>query len=152
MITVGCGERGKTAGEQPPDRLLYSVGCVNRERSDCITWELDVSHAHKLYFLVNSGKGIGLVTIYKFLGTAEFEPKDRVRVKRVEGSVIETHSSIQTQIREGGIDILFHFQLVGQQVALKGDGILGRDFLKRTLTRICYKERSLTFRDARFVI
>jgi len=82
------------------------------------------------------------------LRTAEFEPKDRVRVKSVEGSVIETHGSIETRIREGGMDIPFHFQLVSKQVDVKGDGILGRDFFKLMQARICYKERSLTFRHA----
>jgi hypothetical protein len=60
-----------------------------------------VSHGHNLYFLVNSGADISLVNIYKFLGTAEFEPEDRVRVKMVEGSVIETHSSRLRYGKEG---------------------------------------------------
>jgi len=111
-----------------------------------------LSQGHKLYFLVHSGADISLVKSYKLLGTAEFEPKDRVRVKRVEGSVNETHGSIETRIREGRIDIPFGFQLVSKQVYLKGDGILGRNFLKLMQARICYKERSLTFRHARFVI
>jgi hypothetical protein len=33
------GKQGKTAGEQLPDRRLYSVGCVNREGCDYITLE-----------------------------------------------------------------------------------------------------------------
>jgi hypothetical protein len=78
---------------------------VNRESCDYITLELDVSQGHKLYFLVDSGADISLVKSYKVLGTAEFEPKDRVCVKSVEGSVIEIHGSIETRIREGGIDI-----------------------------------------------
>ena len=97
---------------------------MNRERCD-ITLELYVSQGHKVYFLVDIGADISLVKSYKLLGTAEFEPKDRVRV---EGSVIETHGSIETWIREGRIDIPFRFQLVSKQVDLKGDGILGRDF------------------------
>ena len=71
------GKRGKTAGEQPPDRLLYSVGCVNRESRNYITLKLDVSQGHRLYFLVDSGTDISLVKSYKLLGTAEFEPKGR---------------------------------------------------------------------------
>jgi len=90
--------------------------------------ELDVSQGHKLYLLVDSGADISLVKSYKLLGTAEFEPKDRVRVQKVEGSVIETHGSIETRIREGGTDIPFHFQLVSKQVDLKEDGILGNGF------------------------
>jgi hypothetical protein len=55
-----------------------------------------------------------------------------------------THGSVETRIREGGIDIPFRFQLVSKQVDLKGDGILGRNFLKLMQTRISYKERSLS--------
>jgi hypothetical protein len=102
---------------------------VKRERCDYITLELNVSQGHKLYFLVDSGADISLDKRYKFFGTAEFEPKDRVRIKNIEGSVIETHGSTETRIQDGGIDIPFRFQLVSQQVDLKGDGILGRDFL-----------------------
>jgi len=111
-----------------------------------MTLELDVSQGRKLHYLVDSRADISLVKSCKLLGTAEFEPKDRVRVKSVEGSVIETNGSIETGIREEGIDIPFHFQLVNKQVDLKGDGILGRDFLKLMQARICYKERFLTFR------
>ena len=118
------------AREQTPDHLLYSAGCVNTEHCDYITLELDVSQGHKLYFLVDSGADISLVKSYKLLGTAEFEPKERVCVKSIEGSVTETHGSTETQIREGGIDFPFHFQLVSKQEDLKGDGILGCNFFK----------------------
>jgi hypothetical protein len=71
---------------------------MNREHCDYITLELDVSQGHKLYFLVDSGADISLVKSCKLLGTAEFEPKDRARVKSVEGSVTETRGSIETWI------------------------------------------------------
>jgi len=99
-----------------------------------------VSQGCKLHFLVDSGADISLVQSYKLLGTAEFEPKDSVRVKSVEESVIETHGSIETRLREGGIDIPFYLHLVSKQVDLEGDGILGRDFFKSIKVRICYKE------------
>jgi hypothetical protein len=72
--------------------------------------------------LVDSGADISLVKSYKLLGSAEFEPKDRIRVKSVEGSVIETHGSIENRIREGEVYIPFCLQLVSQQVDLKGMG------------------------------
>jgi hypothetical protein len=111
---------------------------VNRERCDYITriLELDVSQENKLYFLVDSVADIGLVKSYKLLGTAEFEPKDRVRVKSVEGSVIETCESIETRIWERETDIPFRLELVSQQVDLEGDGILGRVIFKLTQVRI----------------
>ena len=110
---------------------------MNGERCEYIALEQDVRQGHKLYFLVDSRADISLVKSYKMLGTGEFEPKDRVCVKSVEGSIIETHGSTGTQIRGRGIDTPFCFQLVSQQVDLKGDGILGRDFLKLMQTRIC---------------
>jgi len=80
---------------------------------------------------VDSGADISLVKSYKLLEISEFEPKDRIRVKSVEGSFIETHGSIETRIRGGGMDIPFYFQLVSKHVGLKGDGILGRDILNQ---------------------
>jgi hypothetical protein len=68
-----------------------------------------------------------------------------VRVKSVDGSILETHGSIETRIRADGLEIPYSFQLVSHQVDLKGDGILGRDFFKVMQAHICYKERLLTF-------
>jgi hypothetical protein len=77
---------------------------MNREHSDYITLELDEKQGYKLHFLVDSGADISLVKSYKLLGTDEVEPKDRVRIKCIEGSIIETHGSTETWIREGVID------------------------------------------------
>ena len=90
---------------RPTASFLYSVGCVNREQSDYITLDLDDKQGYKLHLLVDSGADISLVKSYKLLGTDELQSKDRVRIKCVEGSITETHGSIGTWIREGGIDI-----------------------------------------------
>jgi hypothetical protein len=83
---------------EPPDRHLYSTGCTDPERCDYVVLELDVSQGRQLYFLVDSGADISLVKSEKLLGTAEFEPKDRVRVKSVDGLTIETQSRLETQV------------------------------------------------------
>ena len=57
-----------------------------------------MSQGHKLYFLVDSGADISLVKREKLLSTAEFEPRDRVRVKSIEGSIFETHGSLKTRV------------------------------------------------------
>jgi glycine cleavage system H lipoate-binding protein len=64
------------------------------------------------------------------LGTAVFGPKDKIRIRSVEKSVIEIYSSIEARILERNVEIPFRFQLVNKQVDLLGDGILGRDFLE----------------------
>jgi hypothetical protein len=68
-----------------------------------------------------------------------------VRGKSVEGSTIETHGSLETQVLEGEMSIPNRLQLVSKQVDLKGDGILGRDFLKAMQARICYREQVWIF-------
>jgi len=73
-----------------------------------------VSQGHKLYFLVDSGADISSVKSEKLLSTAEFEPTDRVRVKSVEGSIIETHGSLETQVREDDMNIPYRLQLVSK--------------------------------------
>ena len=94
---------------------------------------------------MESGADFSLVKSEKLLGTAEFEPKDRVRVKSVEGSMIENHGSLETQVLEGKMSIHYRLQLVSKQVELKGDGIQRRDFLQAMQARICYKGQVLNF-------
>jgi hypothetical protein len=94
---------------------------------------------------VDSGADISLVKSEKLLGTAEFEPKNRVNVESVDGSTIETHGSVELRVLEKGVSIPYSLQLVNKQVDLKGDGILGRDFLKAMQARICYREHVLHF-------
>jgi hypothetical protein len=59
--------------------------------------------------------------------------------------MIETHGSLETQVLEGEMSIPYPLQLVSKQVDLKGDGILGRDFLKAMQARICYIEQIFVF-------
>jgi hypothetical protein len=107
--------------------------------------DLDVGNGEELHLLVYSGADISLLKSRRLLGTAEFKPRERVRVKSVDGSVIETHGSIETKILDGSLKIPFRFQLVSKQVELLGDRILGRDFLKQKQAQIRYQSRTLTF-------
>lgn len=113
---------------------------------------MDIGKGNKLYFLVDSGADISLIKSEKLLGTATFEPRDRVRVKSVNGAIIETHGRIETRILEAGAIIPYSFQLVSRQVDVKGDGILGRDFLRAMQARICYESKALTFQHEGTVI
>jgi len=91
---------------------------------------LDMSGGRPLYFLVDSGADVSLVKSEKLLSAVEFEPRDRVGVKSVGGSVVETDGSVEGRILEGELNVPIVLQLVSKQVDLKGDGILGRDFLR----------------------
>lgn len=133
--------------QQPTDSLLYSIGCAKSESCDYVRLNLDVSNAGELDLLVDSGADISLLKSKNLLGTVEFEPDERVRLKSVDGSVIETHGSLEVKVQEGQVEIPFKFQLVSTQVDIKGDGILGRDFLQRMRAKICYESRTLTLQS-----
>jgi hypothetical protein len=95
--------------------------------------------------LVDSGADISLVKSEKLLSTAELEPRDRVGVKSVECSIIETQGSLETLVQEGEMSNPYSLQLVSKQVDLKGDEILRRDFFKAMPARICNREEVLIF-------
>ena len=115
------------------------------ERCDYVAFVLDISQGRQLYFLVDSGADISWVKSQKLLSTAEYEPRDRVLVKGVEGSLIQTRGSVNTKLLERDLSIPYRLQLVSKHVDLRCDGILVRDFLQAMRASICYKERALVF-------
>ena len=77
--------------------------------------------------MVDSGAVISLVKSEKLLSTSEIEPRDRVLVNNVEGSIIETDGNLETRVRESDMNMPYRLQIVSKQVDFKGDLILGRD-------------------------
>ena len=86
-----AGKRARTVGGRPPDRFLYSVGCKHVGRYDYVRLSLDVGSEKELLFLVDSGADISLLKSKRLIGAKEFEPQKKVRVRSVDGSVLETH-------------------------------------------------------------
>jgi hypothetical protein len=64
-------------------------------------------------------------------------------VKSVDGLWIETHGKISATIELMNSSITHEFQLVGKQVDIHCDGILGRDFFQNTKAIICYGTQSV---------
>jgi hypothetical protein len=106
---------------------------------------VDISNCGRLRFLLDTGAEVSLIKSPKLICTTEFDPSDRVRVKCVDGSIVETHGTIDTCVREGKKKIHFKFQLVNKQVDLAYDGIIGRDFLRNAKARICFKSNMVVF-------
>jgi hypothetical protein len=63
---------------------------------------------------------------------------------------METHGVLEAKVRLGSKSITHSFQLVGKQVDLPCDGILGRDFFQSAKAKICYKSRTVTLKGKRF--
>ena len=66
-------------------------------------------------------------------------------MKSVDGTIIETYGTVKTVVHLDSLKMPFSFQLVGKQVDIACDGILGRDFFENTGAQICYASGTLTF-------
>lgn len=76
----------------------------------------------------------------------EFEPKEKIRVKNVDVTIIETNGSIKATVREGQVEVPFTYQLVSNQVDIQDDGILGWYFFCQIQAQICYESQILMFK------
>ena len=143
------------ARDRPPTNDTPCIGSVNTvdgtngTKTECIKVGTDISNGKELIFLVDSGADISLIKPGNLDKSRKYDPKGRVRVKSVRGSVIETLGTVQVVICEGPLSIPFTFQLVGRQVDIPCDGILGRDFLTHAGARICYESGTVTFGKGR---
>jgi hypothetical protein len=112
---------------------------------------LDVSNEREL-FLIDTGANISLVKGEKLIETTEFDPRQKVKVKCVDGSPSETHGVVETKIIIGNNEIPHSLLLVSKQVDLPCDGILGRDFFQIAKATICYASRTVTLRGEQYPI
>jgi hypothetical protein len=86
-----------------------------------------------------------VVKSHKLIGSTRFDPQ-QVKLKSVDGSIVETHGVVKAKVREGELEIPIKFQLVNKQVTIEGDGILGKDFLQNMKAQICYGNRTVKFK------
>lgn len=95
---------------------------------------------------------MSVIKIKKLIGNTEFEPQQKVALKIVNGSKVETHGLLKasTCIIEEEISIPFEFQFISHQIDLEGDGILGKYFLQETKLKICYESNMINFKGNNF--
>ena len=79
----------------------------------------------------DTGADISLLKGNKLIGTTEYDPVKKVKVKCVHGSPMETHGVLEAKVELSNSWIVHDFQLVNKHVDIPRDRILGRDFLKR---------------------
>ena len=135
---------------RPPDRekprigSVNTLGCGNEINTQYVRLRTDISKGKELLLLVDTGADISILKPDKLDKTEPFDPEGRMRVKGVSGSSIQTLGTVQATVYEGTVKIPFTFQLVGKQVDIPCDGILGRDFLTHTVANISYEKGTLS--------
>jgi len=101
--------------------------------------KVDISKENELLFLTDMGADISLLKGDNLIGTTEYDPKRKVKVKCVDGSPMETHGVLEARIELKNSSIVHNFQLVNKQVDIPCDGILGRDFFQHAKVKLCYE-------------
>lgn len=135
---------------RPPDRekprigSVNKLGCGNGVNTQYVRLRADISNGEELLLLVDTGADISILKPDKLDKTEPFDPEGRMKVKGVSGSSIQTLGTVQATMYEETVKIPFTFQLVGRQVDIPCDGILGRDFLAYTGDNISYEKGTLS--------
>jgi predicted aspartyl protease len=62
-----------------------------------------------LRFLLDTGAEVSLIKSPKLISTTEFDPSERVRVKCVDGSIVETHGTVSACLSEGERKVHLNF-------------------------------------------
>jgi hypothetical protein len=140
----------QTVGRQPTVSQLRSIGCLNTDTGNFIAMKLSISKQKELFFLLDTGADVSVLSSKKLIGETRFEPLQKVRLKSANGSIVETHGLVKAEIMEKDVSIPFNFQLVSHQLDMEGDGILGKDFLQEMRAQICYRNNTVTFNGERF--
>jgi hypothetical protein len=115
---------------------------MNSKTCDFIKFKLDIGRDEELYFLLDTGADVSIIKSEKLIGSTEFESREKIKLKSVGGSIVETHGLVTAKVMEGNTAIPFTFQLVSKQVDINGDGIIGRDLLKKTAGENLLREQN----------
>jgi hypothetical protein len=105
--------------------------------------KVNIGKEGELLVLIDTGAGISLLKGANLIGSTEYDPEGKVRVKSVKGSWIETRGKLSATIELMNSSITHEFQLVKKQVDISYHGVLGRDFFQNTKAVICYGTQSV---------
>ena len=88
----------------------------------------DATSGRELTLLVDTGPDVSLLKPDNLDKDKTFDPDGKIKVKGVDGSVIETYGTVKTVVNGDSLKISFTFHLVSKQVDIPCDGILRRFF------------------------
>jgi hypothetical protein len=125
-------ENRSSSQNRPSIGAVNAIGNGNKTNMECVKLQTDVSNGRELLLLVDTGADISLLKPTNLDKGRTYNPDGKVKVKGVDGSIIETLGTVRTVVTAGFLKIPFTFQLVNRQVDIPCDGILGRDFLEHS--------------------
>jgi hypothetical protein len=73
---------------QPTDGPVYAVGCIGVEKPSFLRLKVNISEEGELLLLIDTGADISLLKGANLIGSTEYDPEGKVRVKSVNRSWI----------------------------------------------------------------
>ena len=99
LIKERSGNRVSTIGKQQPTYgPIYSIGSIRRESHEFLRLKVNISKEDNLSFLIDTGADISILKGNKLIGTTEYNPEKKVKVKCVDGSPVETHGVLEARV------------------------------------------------------
>ena len=89
--------------------------------------KVDISKEDELLFLIDTGADISLLKGNKLIGTTEYDPENKEKVKCLDGSPMETHGVLEARIELSNSSIYTTFS-----------------WQTRTRAKVCYELRTVT--------
>jgi hypothetical protein len=77
---------------------IYPIGCSGQKNYEFVRLKVDISKEGELLFSIDAGADIKSPKGSKLIGTMEYDPEKKVKVKCVDGSPVENHCAVEAKI------------------------------------------------------
>jgi hypothetical protein len=84
------GKRRWAVSTRPAGSQHYSIGCISSNVNEYVELAVEESKTGKIRFLLDTGADISLVKSSMLDRGTEFDPDQKVKIKSVNGSIVDT--------------------------------------------------------------
>ena len=83
MEPIIVWETGFIGKQQPTDSPVYSIGCIGQLNQKLLRLKVNISKEGEILFLIDTKADVSLLKGNKLIGSKEYDPEKKVRVKWV---------------------------------------------------------------------
>jgi hypothetical protein len=137
----------------PSGPQVVMLGCTRAADSplDTVTLSVDVGERNKLRFLIDSGADLCLCKHGGLEEGTVYNSAISVNVKGISNAIEMTLGEVMLKLSTETHETDHKFQIVGDGINIRCDGLLGKDFFENKKTKIDYECREIVMGDVRIV-
>ena len=145
----GCKKKWVFKGNGPSRNVaaVKRVNALQTDAADTVSLFVEECEGDRLAFLVDSGADVSIVKASLLKGGIDYFPKEKMKVMGVTGEIVSTLGSVSLTLMTEDRKTSHKFQIADENLTLKHDGILGKDFLCEMQAKIDYEKRMITMQD-----